>query len=138
MEEAIYFSHQGVSVSHSRFIINGKTFSIHHVNTVERRVLHPQLGFARLSMLAAIALLFGSGSLSLIGVFSLIYGGVLWFSAAPQYSVVIHTSSGEFLAFSSDNSSDAENVLTAFNVAIALKGDARRECAHKALVHSKN
>ena len=126
MEEAIYFSHQGVSVSNSRFIINGKTFSIHNVNTAERRVHHPQLGFARASMLAGIALLFGSGSLPLIGIFSLIYGGVLWFSAAPKYSVVIHPSSGEYLAFSSENSIDAENVLTAFNVAIALKGDTRR------------
>lgn len=84
MDEAIYFSHQGVSVSNSRFIVNGKTIAIQHVTNVERRVLKPQLGFARLCILGGLALLFGSGSLPLIGVFSIIYGGVLWFLASPN------------------------------------------------------
>lgn len=126
MEEAIYFSHQGVSVSNSRFIINGKTISIQNVSTVERRVLKPQLGFARVSMLGGFALLLGSGSLPMVGIFSIIYGGVLWFLAAPRYSVVIHTPAGEYQAYVSENSADAENVLTAFNVAVALKGDTRQ------------
>lgn len=126
MEEAIYFSHQGVSVSNSRFIINGKTISIHNVSTVERRVLKPQLGFARVCILGGMALLLGSGSLPLVGIFSMIYGGVLWFLATPRYLVVIHTPAGEYHAYMSENSVDAENVMTALNVAIALKGDTRQ------------
>ena len=125
MDEAIYFSHQGVSVSNSRFIVNGKTIAIQHVTNVERRVLKPQLGFARLCILGGLALLFGSGSLPLIGVFSIIYGGVLWFLASPRYSIVIHTPAGEHQALISESSLDAENVLTALNVAIALRGDVR-------------
>jgi len=125
MDEAIYFSHQGVSVSNSRFIVNGKTIAIQHVTNVERRVLKPQLGFARLCILGGLALLFGSGSLPLIGVFSIIYGGVLWFLASPRYSIVIHTPAGEHQALISESSLDAENVLTALNVAIALRGDGR-------------
>ena len=125
MDEAIYFSHQGVSVSNSRFIVNGKTIAIQHVTNVERRVLKPQLGFARLCILGGLALLFGSGSLPLIGVFSIIYGGVLWFLASPRYSIVIHTPAGEHQALISDSSLDAENVLTGLNVVIALRGDVR-------------
>jgi len=123
MEEAIYFSHQGVSVSNSRFIVNGKAIAIKSVTTIERRILKPQLGFARICILGGLALLFGGGSLPLVGVFSIIYGGVLWFLAMPRYSIVIHTPAGEHQALISENSLDAENVLTALNVAIALRGD---------------
>lgn len=126
MEEAIYFSHQGVSVSNSRFIINGKTISIQHVTTVERRILKPQLGFARVSIVGGLALLFGNESLPLVGIFSIIYGAVFWFLATPRYSVVIHTPAGEYQAYISDNSVEAESVLTALNVAVALKGDTRQ------------
>ena len=123
MEEAIYFSHRGVSVSNSRFIVNGKAIAIKSVTTVERRILKPQLGFSRVCILGGLALLLGSGSLPIVGIFSIIYGGVLWFLATPRYSIVIHTPGGEHQALVSDNSVDAENVLTALNVAIALRGD---------------
>jgi hypothetical protein len=125
MKEAIYFSHQGVSVSNRCFIVNGKTIAIQHVTTVERRVLKPPLGFARVCILLGLVLLFGNGSLPLVGVFSMIYGGVLWFLAKPRYSVVIHTPAGEHQALVSESSLDAENVLKALNVAIALRGDIR-------------
>lgn len=125
MKEAIYFSHQGVSVSNRRFIVNGKTIAIQHVTTVERRVLKPPLGFARVCILLGLVLLFRNGSLPLVGVFSMIYGGVLWFLAKPRYSVVIHTPAGEHQALVSESSLDAENVLKALNVAIALRGDIR-------------
>lgn len=125
MDDTIYFSHLGVSVSSSRFIVNGKAIAIHTVTTVERRVLKPQLGFARVCMLGGLLFLFGTGSLPLIGVFSMIYGSVLWFLATPRYSVVIHTPAGEHQALVSENSVDAENVMTALNVAIALRGNSR-------------
>jgi hypothetical protein len=76
-------------------------------------------------MLMGVALLFGNGSAPLIGIFSIMYGGVQWFLAEPSYSVVIHTPAGEVQAYTSQNRADAENVLTALNVAIALKGDTR-------------
>lgn len=125
MDDAIYFSHLGVSVSNSRFIVNGKTIAIQHVTNVECRVLKPQLGFARVCVLVGLVLLFDNGSGPIVGVFSMIYGGVLWHLATPRYSVVIHTPAGEHQALVSENSLDAENVLTALNVAIALRGNSR-------------
>jgi hypothetical protein len=122
MKEAIYFSHQGVSVSSSQFIVNGKEIAIHNVTTVESRKIKPELGFARVCLFGGLGLLFANGTLPIVGVLSIIYGTVLWFLAAPKYSVIIHTVAGDIQALVSNNSLDAENVLTALNVAIALRG----------------
>lgn len=125
MEEAIYFSHHGVSVSNRRFIIHGKTISLQHVTMVERRITKPPLGFAGVCLMGGAGLLFCGGGLVLVGIFSIIYGAVLWFLAAPRYSVIVHTPAGEYQAYASENIMDVENVLTALNVAVALRGDTR-------------
>lgn len=122
MKESIFFSHQGVSISASRFIVNGKPISIESVTTVESKKLKPDLGLAYVSLIGGVALLFGTGTLPLVGMFSIIFGAVLWFLSAPRYVVIIHTLAGDVQALASESSRDAENVLTALNVAIALRG----------------
>ena len=127
MEESIYFSHHGISVCHSRFIVNGKPIPIKHVTTVESKKLSPNLILAKLCLIGGVVLLFGSGNLPLAGIFSIVYGSVMWFLATPKYAVVIHTLAGNIQAVTGDNVLDVENVLTALNVALALRGSS----AHK-------
>jgi energy-converting hydrogenase Eha subunit C len=122
MEESIYFSHQGISVSNTRFIVNGTPIAIKNVTTVESKTLEPKLTFARVCLLGGLALLFGNGNLPYIGFFSMVYGGMVWLLATPKYAVVIHTVAGDIQAFIGENLLDVENVLTALNVAIALRG----------------
>jgi hypothetical protein len=127
MEESIYFSHHGISVSNSRFIVNGKPIPIRHVTTVESRKLSPNLTLAKVCLVGGVALQFGSGSLPFIGIFSLIYGAVLWLLSTPRYAVVIHTLAGNIQAVIGDDALDVENILTALNVAIALRGSSAQE-----------
>jgi roadblock/LC7 domain-containing protein len=47
---------------------------------------------------------------------------MVWLLATPKYAVVIHTVAGDIQAFIGENILDVENVLTALNVAIALRG----------------
>jgi energy-converting hydrogenase Eha subunit C len=122
MEESIYFSHQGISVSNTRFIVNGTPIAIKNVTTVESKTLKPRLTFARVCLLGGLALLFGNGNLPYIGFFSMVYGDMVWLLATPKYAVVIHTVAGDIQAFIGENILDVENVLTALNVAIALRG----------------
>jgi energy-converting hydrogenase Eha subunit C len=122
MEESIYFSHQGISVSNTRFIVNGTPIAIKNVTTVESKTLEPKLTFAKVCLLGGLALLFGNGNLPYIGFFSMVYGGMVWLLATPKYAVVIHTVAGDIQAFIGENLLDVENVLTALNVAIALRG----------------
>jgi energy-converting hydrogenase Eha subunit C len=122
MEESIYFSHQGISVSNTRFIVNGTPIAIKNVTTVESKTLEPKLTFAKVCLLGGLALLFGNGNLPYIGFFSMVYGGMVWLLATPKYAVVIHTVAGDIQAFIGENILDVENVLTALNVAIALRG----------------
>ncbi|MGP1718199.1 MAG: DUF6232 family protein [Methylophilus sp.] len=127
MEESIYFSYQGISVSNTRFIVNGKAIAIKNVTTVESKTLKPPLNFARVCLFGGLALLFGNGNLPYIGLFSMVYGGMLWFLATPKYAVVIHTLAGDIQAFIGENILDVESVLTAFNVAIALRGSSAQD-----------
>jgi energy-converting hydrogenase Eha subunit C len=122
MEESIYFSHQGISVSNTRFIVNGTPIAIKNVTTVESKTLEPKLTFAKVCLLGGLALLFGNGNLPYIGFFSMVYGAMVWLLATPKYAVVIHTVAGDIQAFIGENLLDVENVLTALNVAIALRG----------------
>ncbi len=127
MEESIYFSHRGISVSNSKFIVNGKPIPIKHVTTVEKRKLGPNLTLEKVCLIGGLALLFGSASLRFVGIFSLIYGAVLWLLSTPRYAVVIHTLAGNIQAVIGENVLDVENVLTALNVAIALRGSSPQE-----------
>jgi hypothetical protein len=122
MEESIYFSYQGISVRNTRFIVNGQPIAIQNVKTVESKTLKPKLIFARVCLFGGLALLFGHGNLPYIGIFSMFYGAMLWLLATPRYAVVIHTVAGDVQAFIGENTLDVESVLTAFNVAIALRG----------------
>lgn len=122
MEESIYFSYEGISVSNTRFIVNGQPILIKSVTTVESKTLKPKLTFARVCLFGGLALLFGNDNLPYIGFFSIVYGAMLWLLATPKYAVVIHTVAGDIQAFIGENILDVEKVLTAFNVAIALRG----------------
>lgn len=122
MEESIYFSQKGISVSNTRFIVNGTPIAIKNVTTVESKTLKPRLTFARVCLLGGLALLFGNGNLPYIGLLSMVYAGMAWLLATPKYAVVIHTVAGDIQAFIGENILDVENVLTALNVAIALRG----------------
>ncbi|MFD0914662.1 DUF6232 family protein [Methylophilus luteus] len=122
MEESIYFSQKGISVSNTRFIVNGTHIAIKNVTTVESKTLKPRLTFARVCLLGGLALLFGNGNLPYIGLLSMVYAGMAWLLTTPKYAVVIHTVAGDIQAFIGENILDVENVLTALNVAIALRG----------------
>ncbi|MFD1122984.1 DUF6232 family protein [Methylophilus flavus] len=121
MEETIFFSHQGISVCDSRFIVNGKAIYIQNVTSVESKELKPDLSFAKISLFGGLGLLSGTGNLPLVGVISIIYSATCWFLTTPKYAVVIHTSAGNIHALVGKDILDLEIVLSALNVAIASK-----------------
>lgn len=125
MEESIYFSHQGVSVTKSSFIIQGKAMPIQSVTSVERRVLKPKRALACASIVIGLIWMLGAGYIDWLAISLMMVGGVLWYLAKPRYALIIHTHNKEIKALVSEKSLDVENILTALNVAIALKGDMR-------------
>lgn len=122
MEDPVYFSHLGVSISDSRLIVNGNVISFKSITAIEPKVLKPPLGFARVYMFGGLAFLFGSGSWPLLGLCLMVLGVVLWYLAKPKYSIVIHTPNGEHQAVLSEDALDIENIFTALDIAVALRG----------------
>jgi len=88
---------------------------------VESKILKPKLAFPRIFLFGGLALLFGSGNLPLVGIFSIIFAEILWFLSAPRYSIIIHMAAGDIQSLLSENFGDIESLLTALNVAIALR-----------------
>jgi hypothetical protein len=122
MQKRLIFSNQCVSVSYDEFIVNGKIYLVSNITSAaESALLKPERGVARLAVFGGLILLFGSGSLPIIGGVLFLYGGVLCYTAKPRYSVVINTIHGKDEAFIREDSLEVDNIVKALNVALAMR-----------------
>jgi ABC-type siderophore export system fused ATPase/permease subunit len=121
VEEKIFFEEDDVSVSNSRFIVNGQTFAMGNVTSVKTGVEEAKKGGAIVIGIIGLLLLF-SGKALLVSII-IIGVGILVFNAAQdKYSVVLSTSSGENQALTSGDKSYIEKVVVALNDAIVSQG----------------
>jgi hypothetical protein len=121
MEEKMFFDAGNISVSNSRFIVDGQTYAMGNVTSVKT-------GFEKASKAGGI-LIGILGLLVLLGAKSFLWGiiiiavGVFAFiGAKDKYSVVLSTSSGENQALTSENRTHIEKVVSALNDAIVSRG----------------
>jgi hypothetical protein len=92
MEEFVFFSLEGISVSNIEFIADEFTCAIQDVISDEVFMF--------------------------VGGFSIALGMIAWVSAKTQYAVVIHTPLGAHHALTSESSHDITRVVSALNKAI--------------------
>lgn len=123
--ERVIFSHQGVTVSYSHFSVNNKTYPIKDITYVEGRMLKPQWMLGRTFIFGGLPFLFGDSDLLILGLALMLIGLLLWKAAKERYAVVVHTPAGEYQPLIRNDSQDIANVLSALNVAIAMKAAAR-------------
>lgn len=122
MEETNFFNQDNVSVSNSRFIVNGQTYAMSNVTSVKSGVTPPNRGVAVLLILIGLICFLGSGTAYIIGI-GLIFAGVIaWSSAKAEYSVILNTSAGENQALTSEDNLYIEKVIHALNTAIVSRG----------------
>lgn len=122
MEEKIFFSQGNVSVSNSRFIVNGQTYAMSNVTSVKSGVTPPERGGAVLLVLVGLACLLGSGWVFIGGLVSIAIGIMVWIGGKATYSVILNTSSGENQALSSDDEEYINSVISSLNNAIVSRG----------------
>ncbi|HWU66565.1 MAG TPA: DUF6232 family protein [Methylophilus sp.] len=122
MEETNFFSQDNVSVSNSRFIVNGQTYAMSNVTSVKSGVTPPNRGAAILLILVGLLCFLGSGTAYIIGFGLIFAGAIAWSNAKAQYSVILNTSAGENQALTSEDSLYIEKVIHALNAAIVSRG----------------
>lgn len=123
MEEKSFFNQGNVSVSNSRFIVDGQTYAMNGVTSVKAGKKDPSRA--------------GPVILGIVGLFSLFNGGVgavtvglvmiglavfWWTKQKPELSVVLSSSSGEAQALSSKDPVFINGVIAALNNAIIHRG----------------
>ena len=121
MEEKIFYDAGSISVSNSRFIVDGQTYAMSNVTSVKTGVEEAKKGAGILIGLIGLLVLFGANSI-LWGIIILILGILLFVGAKNRYSVVLSTSSGENQALTSKDKTYIEKVVLALNEAIVSRG----------------
>lgn len=119
--EKIYYENGGVTVTKSRFIVHGQTYTMNGVTSVRDIVDQPWKGQAFLGFLGLVLLLSGDGGAILFGLL-LIAGAIFWFIKAKKYLIFLSSASGEVQALSNSDSGFIKNVVSALNQAIVDRG----------------
>ena len=121
MEEKIFLDAGNISVSNSRFIVDGQTYAIDNVTSVKTGVEQANKGTGILIGLIGIFVLF-SAKPFLWGLVILMFATLALIGARNKYSVVLSTSSGENQALTSEDKTQIEQVVSALNEAIVSRG----------------
>lgn len=121
MEEKMFFESGNISVSNSRFIVDGQTYAMGNVTSVKTGIEEAKKGAGILIGLVGLIVLFGGKSIIWGGII-LIVGILAFLGTKHKYSVVLSTSSGENQALTSEDKAHIEKVVSALNDAIVSGG----------------
>jgi hypothetical protein len=122
MDEKIFFNQGNVSVSNSRFIVDGQTYAMSNVTSVKSGVTPPDRGGAIIIAIIGLACLLGSGWVFAAGLVALAIAVLAWIGSKTKYSVILNTSAGENKALVSEEKSYISNVISSLNEAIVSRG----------------
>ncbi len=122
MDEKIFFSQNEVSVSNSRFIVDGQTYAMSNVTSVKSGVTPPELAGFVVIIVIGLACLFGSGWVFVGGLVAIALGVSGWIGSNATYSVILNTSSGENQALVSEDEEYIKQVISSLNDAIVSRG----------------
>ena len=119
MEEKIFYENGDVSVSNSRFIVDGQTYAMSNVTSVKTKLEKAK------RIPGILITLFGVGVVgvnSMVGGVMIVVGIVVLILAKNKYSVALNTSSGENQALTSTDKNYIEEIVSALNDAIVSRG----------------
>lgn len=120
MEETVFYDKNGVKVTNARFIVNGQTYTMNGVTSVQQMLVKPKMTGP--IVLGILAFLLFSAQLWFEAA---IFCGVafLWgYSLKATWVVALNSSSGENKALSSKDPAFISEVLNALNESIVHRG----------------
>lgn len=122
MEEKSFFNQGNVSVSNSRFIVDGQTYAMNGVTSVKTGRKNPsRTGPIILGIVGLISMGGGIGTI-IVGLAMIGLAVYWWVNQKSELSVVLNSSSGEAQALSSKDSVYIDDVVEALNNAIIHRG----------------
>jgi hypothetical protein len=122
MEERVFFNKGNVSVSNSRFIVDGQTYAISNVTSVKSGEISGSYSGAMILLIIALCFFAGGAFMKLLGVALLMLAIYVLTKVKSTYTVILNTSAGENKALSSQDKTHVESIVTALNDAIVSRG----------------
>ncbi|GAA5646050.1 MULTISPECIES: DUF6232 family protein [Vibrio] len=121
MDEKMFLEAGDVSVSNSRFIVNGQTYAMSNVTSVKTGIEKANKGVGIIITLIGLITLFAIKSIGW-GILIVAVGVLAFMGAKDKYSVILSTSSGESKALTSDKRNHIEDIVSALNESIVSRG----------------
>lgn len=126
-EEKMILDQEGITISNSRFIVNGQTYAMSGITSVRSTVFHPSKMWPILMILFGVwgvcAFLFLQEYGGIVVGLGILAIGILWLrSKKPTYAVKLTSSSGEVQACSSQDEEFVVKIVNAINDAIVHRG----------------
>ncbi|PKM19840.1 MAG: QacE [Gammaproteobacteria bacterium HGW-Gammaproteobacteria-15] len=122
MEEKVFFNQGNVTVSNSRFIVNGQTYAMSNVTSVKSGEIAPNHGAAVILGFIGLACLLGSGGMFFFGLLLIGLAIYMFMKNKPTYSVILNTASGENQALTSTDKQYIVQVINSLNESIVNRG----------------
>lgn len=121
--ETSFLEIAGLSVTNTRFVVNGQTYAMSNVTSVKQGMTPAsKVGPIILIILGIMFMAAGDAGALIFGLL-LIAGGIAWWvKAKPTYSVMLSTSAGEAQALASKDQAYIQSVINALNQAIIHRG----------------
>ncbi len=119
MEEKTFFNYDGVRVTNTRFVVDGRTYAMSNVTSVSPFEQKPNRLVPAFLVIVGVALTI----VKLYPLLTLSIVGIIWFRLQKTvYSVVLHTSGVETTVLTTYQKEYLQKVVGALNKAIVYRG----------------
>ncbi len=119
MEEKTFFEYEGVKVTNARFVVDGQTFAMSNVTSVNPLTVPPK------RLWGYVLLIIGIGTLipnPFFGVPIIAIAAYVIYKQKPTYHIMLRTSGGETKALTTYQRQYLDKVVSALNEAIVHRG----------------
>jgi hypothetical protein len=124
--EQTFLNEAGVIVTQARFMVSGQTYAMNGVTSVASLKEIPSRKGPIICLVLGLITFFGAlrGDTQILpgSLFFLIVGGLWWYLKKTQYTVLLHSASGESRAFTSADENLVDRIVGALNEAIVARG----------------
>lgn len=115
MDQKVFFSQDGVTVSKSRFIVRGECYEINHISLLTYKKLKPNRWVAMVCLAIGMLLVLDEGDFFAFGGCFILLGIVAWVATKPRYAIILKMPEGEIQALVSSDQLHVERVTQALN-----------------------
>jgi Family of unknown function (DUF6232) len=122
VQEQEFFSSDNVYVSLTRFVVNGKTYAMSGITSVNATTILPSRFWPVVLGIIGVFALFAGGSGLGVGLFCIALAACLWLTQRPEYIVLLSAASGEAQALRSQDREYVASIVQALNDCIVARG----------------